>query len=97
MGGFTFYEITTGSATGGDGGSDVTCGKATDGNAYCWGATNGGELGDGDTEYHKVASPTLVQGGIDFSDADTATSANAEVSPGVLWFITRGSLPDEEP
>ena len=92
VGGLTFYEIATGSSTG-MGSSDVTCGKATDGKAYCWGQTNGGELGDGDTEYHKVGSPTLVQGGIDFSDAN----ANTEVSPGVLWLITRGSLPDEEP
>ena len=81
-----------GAVGGGMGGSDVTCGKTTDGKAYCWGQTNGGELGDGDTEYHKVASPTLVLGGIDFSDAD----ASAEVSPGVLWFITRGSATEEE-
>ena len=94
LGGLTFYEIATGGYDVlGMTHSDVTCGKTTDGNAYCWGQTNGGELGDGDTEYHKVASPTLVLGSIDFSDAD----ASAEVSPGVLWFITRGSATEEDP
>lgn len=40
-----------------------TCGVTTEGDAYCWGPNESGELGDGTTSAR--SSPTLVQGDLD--------------------------------
>jgi alpha-tubulin suppressor-like RCC1 family protein len=42
-----------------------TCGLTAEGVAYCWGENDGGQLGDGSTEYR--AEPTPVSGELRFS------------------------------
>ena len=57
-GGLTFGSINAGSAT--------TCGTTTNGDAYCWGSSDFGNLlGQGDDTRSKEA-PGLVVGGFDF-------------------------------
>jgi alpha-tubulin suppressor-like RCC1 family protein len=41
-----------------------SCGVATSGDAYCWGANDNGQLGDGSIEPR--STPTLVEGGLKF-------------------------------
>ena len=55
-GGLTFTSISAG--------GNHTCAISTDGNTYCWGVNQFGELGDG-TNTNR-SSPTLVSGGLGF-------------------------------
>jgi alpha-tubulin suppressor-like RCC1 family protein len=48
-GGHTFAQLSAG---------EHTCGKATDGTAFCWGKNSSGELGDGTTQSQAI--PTRV-------------------------------------
>ncbi|HKV72521.1 MAG TPA: Ig-like domain-containing protein [Gemmatimonadales bacterium] len=57
-GGITFQRITAGFG--------YTCGVATSGDGYCWGANADGELGTGDSASSSV--PHLVSGGLAFKD-----------------------------
>ena len=43
-------------------GETVACGTATDGRAYCWGSTESGQLGNGNSSGGTSQSPTLVSG-----------------------------------
>src|SRR5439155_785967 len=54
-----------------------TCGVTTAGAAYCWGANDAGQLGDGTSTHH--TSPVAVRGGVTF----TAVSAVHAQSCGV--------------
>lgn len=56
-GGLHFTSLTAGGS--------FTCGIATDGFAYCWGANSFGQLGDGTTANRSV--PTRVSGNIAFA------------------------------
>jgi uncharacterized protein YjdB/alpha-tubulin suppressor-like RCC1 family protein len=57
-GGLTFSAVSAS-------GSTHTCGVATDGAAYCWGANGAGQLGDGSTV--SSSTPVAVAGGVTFS------------------------------
>ena len=58
QGGLTFTSISAG--------TDQTCSVTTGGAAYCWGANNNGQLGDGNGGTDR-ATPVLVQGGHAFA------------------------------
>jgi len=56
-GGLTFTALAVG--------HDHTCGVATGGNAYCWGANYAGQLGNGSVDFSAV--PGAVTGGLAFA------------------------------
>jgi alpha-tubulin suppressor-like RCC1 family protein len=56
-GGLTFQEVSSG--------ANFTCGLTTSGIAYCWGANNSGELGNGTTT--SSTRPVAVSGGLTFA------------------------------
>jgi len=60
-GSLTFTDIATGSS--------FSCGVATGGAAYCWGANWSGQLGDGTTTSR--STPVPVSGGFTFSRVET--------------------------
>jgi alpha-tubulin suppressor-like RCC1 family protein len=66
-GGLTFTELTAGGGFMENPTAEPahTCALTTDGVAYCWGANESGQLGDGTTTTRLV--PTAVAGGVRFS------------------------------
>lgn len=54
-----------------DVGLSHVCGIRTDNTAYCWGANNYGQLGDGNTNSTNNNSPLAVSGGLTFKDITT--------------------------
>jgi alpha-tubulin suppressor-like RCC1 family protein len=63
-GGLSFASIS--------GGATHTCGILGNGDAYCWGANESGQLGDGTTTPRPV--PTAVAGGFKFSAIDPSAN-----------------------
>lgn len=61
-GALTFTKISAG-------GSGHACGITTTGTAYCWGINSYGAIGDGTT--NTATSPTLVSGGLTFTNIET--------------------------
>ena len=59
-GGLTFRQISSAA------GASATCGLVSGGAAYCWGANNYGQLGDGNTGTDTNV-PTAVSGGLTFT------------------------------
>src|SRR5205823_8657674 len=56
-----------------------TCGITSDGDAYCWGSNQYGQLGDGTVSQSKTA-PVLVGGGIKWAKLDVGNSHICGVS-----------------
>ncbi len=79
-GGLTFTTISAGGTH--------TCGLVPDGAGYCWGEGFDGALGDGSTDYHLVATPAPVVGGLRFttiSVGGTHTCALTAESAAYCW------------
>lgn len=70
--GVTFAAVTAGGSH--------SCGLATDGTAYCWGANDHAQLGDGTTIQR--TTPVLVAGGLTF----TMVGAGASHTCGATFF-----------
>jgi alpha-tubulin suppressor-like RCC1 family protein len=99
VGGLTFRTITVATL------GAHTCGLTPDNVAYCWGANDRGQLGDGTTDDH--SEPTAVAGGLTFTDIDAGGSHTCAVATGgqaYCWGYnnagqlgngTGGSLTDE--
>jgi hypothetical protein len=83
-GGFTFTSISSGGGH--------TCGIATDGNTYCWGQNQFGQLGDGSTTDRPA--PAIVSGGLGFetvSAGGTHTCGRTKVLQIVYCWGSNGS------
>lgn len=74
-------------------GTDHTCGLAADGTAYCWGANESGQLGDGTTVDRSL--PTPVMGGLAFmqlSAGNFHTCGLTESGLAYCWGINDAGL-----
>ena len=63
LGELTFELVSTGLSH--------TCGVTTDGAAYCWGANDNGELGNGSADMLHHTTPEAVSGGLTFQSLST--------------------------
>ncbi len=61
-----------------DAGQDLTCGITLDGEAYCWGRNDGGQVGDGTVQ--RRYAPTPVAGGHAFVDVRTMNNSSCGVT-----------------
>src|SRR5690606_27620738 len=52
-------------------GSGQACGLSSDGDAYCWGGNDAGQLGDGTTTDRVVPTPVSVPPGVAFDQIET--------------------------
>ena len=67
-------------------GQDHTCALATDGTAYCWGANDVGQIGNGAADASPHPVPHRVDGGISFRAI--ASGRAQEVSAFPAWFTS---------
>lgn len=74
----TFREVSAGGAAG-----QHTCALTMTGEAYCWGANNHGQLGDGSTQRRALPGP--VAGGLQFSAIGTAREHTCGLAGGVAY------------
>ena len=72
VGGLIFTSLSAG--------GDHTCGVTPEGQAYCWGANDGGQLGTGDTA--KTPSPVPVSGGHVFASVSADYAKTCGVTTG---------------
>ena len=70
-------------------GSNYSCGVTTDGKGYCWGLNVFGDLGQGSIVESVVATPTVVAGGLTFSQI--ATSGTIVGYPNTCGLTTSGA------
>ena len=90
----TYQGLSTGSGPGGGGGPlqwqqlaagrEQTCGMSTAGVAYCWGANDSGEVGDGTTIAARH-TPQLVAGGLIFQSLAAGASHSCGISSGAAF------------
>ena len=86
-GGLSFVAVSAG--------TDHTCGVTTSGAAYCWGADNVGQLGDGTITYFR-SSPARVTGGVRFAAVSLGPSYSCGVTTAgaaYCWGANYGSSP----
>ncbi len=83
-GGLTFVSISVGAAGGATEYSSRACGVTLAGDAYCWGAGQNGELGNG--TFGVTTAPVLVAGGHRFVQIATNRDSSCGVTAaGEVW------------
>lgn len=64
-------------------GRDHYCGLTADGSAYCWGANDAGQLGDGSSVMRTTPQP--VSGGHRFTELALGDAHSCGISDGAVW------------
>ena len=88
-GGHSFVRISAAGVF--DGSSDHGCAIDNTGKAWCWGANNEGQLGDGSLTASLV--PVAVTGGLSFSDISVGAESSCAITTtgvGVCWGFNFG-------
>jgi len=81
-GGHTFTSLSVGAAHG--------CGVASSGAAYCWGSSQSGQLGTGNS--NPSTAPVIVSGGHTFSSVTAAQSHSCGVSTSGRLYCWGGNI-----